>query len=160
MLCPNVAQVPAPAPTTNLELRDWLRRLKEASGASYAEIARSIGEEERTVKRWMTSEAPVVPRGDSLLRLLNFFGVELSSPAPDSAGASLMGEIRALRTYAASSLAERTAIGGRLEALEAKVDAMAQTTAASLARLASAIDELSEQLQQSAPGDRRVKGQR
>jgi transcriptional regulator with XRE-family HTH domain len=80
------------------ELRDWLRQLKAASGASYADIARAIGEEERTVKRWMPEKGdPVVPRGDALLRLLDYFGVEVSPPAPRAMALSLMGELREVR---------------------------------------------------------------
>jgi transcriptional regulator with XRE-family HTH domain len=45
----------------------------------------------------------------------------------------------------------------RLAALEAKVDAMAQATAESLASLAMAIDELSARIPQAKPGSRRRK---
>lgn len=72
----------------------WLYGLKEQSGASYADIARAIGEEERVIKRWMTGTKPSIPRGDSLLRLLDYFGVELTPPAPRRLATSLMGEIR------------------------------------------------------------------
>lgn len=81
-------------PQTATELRDWLRGLKEQSGSSYADIARAIKEEERVVKRWMTGEKPSVPRGDSLLRLLDYLGVTLTPPAPRQVALSLMGEIR------------------------------------------------------------------
>lgn len=82
------------------ELRDWLRKLKADSGASYAAIAQAIGEEERTVKRWMPEKPAarvVVPRGDALLKLLDFFGVTISPPAPRAVALSLLGELRLVR---------------------------------------------------------------
>jgi transcriptional regulator with XRE-family HTH domain len=79
------------------ELRDWLRSLKDSSKASYREIAIAIGEEERTVKRWMTGDNPSTPAGDSLLRLLDYFGVTLTPPAPRAVAVSLMGELREVR---------------------------------------------------------------
>lgn len=86
------------APQTATELRDWLRTLKDASGASFADIARAIGEEERNVKRWMTKKGePVVPRGDALLRVLDYFGVALTPPAPRAVAMSLLGELREIR---------------------------------------------------------------
>lgn len=86
-----------PEPRSASELRDWLRSLKDASKASYREIAIAIGEEERTVKRWMTGENPSTPGGDSLLRLLDYFGVTLTPPAPRAVAVSLMGELREVR---------------------------------------------------------------
>lgn len=206
-MCPSYVPMSpelAAAPSTPDELRDWLRHLKERSGASFAEIARSIGEEERTVKRWMTGAQPVVPRGDSLLKLLDFFGVAISPPPPDAIGQSISGEVRALRndlfhsrpgvlteservivdgiargtsfSEVAAELGVTTeeldatlmAVGDRMKAdidrdraarqdrlrsLEEKVDEVAQSTAESLARLASAIDELSALLRGEEPGD-------
>ena len=78
------------------ELRDWLRSLKEAAGnPSFAQIAEAIDEDERVVKRWMTVDAkPSIPRGDALLRLLDYFDVRLTPPAPRAVALSLMGEIR------------------------------------------------------------------
>lgn len=84
-------------PQTAAELRDWLRGLKEETGASYADIARGVGEDERVVKRWMTGKQPSVPRGDSLLRLLDYFGVSINPAAPRATALSLMGEIRAVQ---------------------------------------------------------------
>lgn len=77
------------------DLRGWLRGLKDQSGASFADIARGIGEEERTVKRWMAADGKVtVPPGDKMIRLLDYFGVKLTPPAPRSVALSLLGEIR------------------------------------------------------------------
>ncbi|HVS86450.1 MAG TPA: hypothetical protein VHD91_12550 [Gaiellaceae bacterium] len=220
----NTAEVPSDGEA----LRDWLRHLKEQSGASYAEIARGIDEEERTVKRWMTGQNPAIPRGDSLLRLLDFFGVTLSEPPPGAVVTSLSGELREIRNAIAHGawsplkvlspadaelwnelngnhdlddeqlaaklgfatveemsarrreLARRIASDAetqafvlerfagldpndlsrrddRLEALEAKVDEMAQATAEALASLAAAIDGLSAQLPRAKPGSRRRK---
>jgi transcriptional regulator with XRE-family HTH domain len=85
-------------PRSDRELADWLRGLKDASGASYADIGRAIGEEERTVKRWMPKTGhPTVPSGDALLKLLDYFGVTLTPPAPRAVALSLMGELRELR---------------------------------------------------------------
>lgn len=81
-------------PQTAGELRDWLHALKEQSGASYADIARAIDEDDRVVKRWMTGAKPSTPRGDSLLRLLDYLGVTIEPAAPRAVALSLMGEIR------------------------------------------------------------------
>lgn len=96
-MCPTLSETLPQAPSTATELRDWLRQLKDQADASYAEIARAIGEEERTVKRWMTGTKPSVPAGDSLLRLLDFFGVKITPPPPRSIPLSLVGELRDLR---------------------------------------------------------------
>lgn len=150
-------QIPADAEA----LRDWLRELKEQAGVSYADIARAIGEEERTVKRWMTGDTPSVPRGDALLRLLDFFGVVLEPAAPDQIARSISGELRALRNEivhardtarTASDKVSPTGIERRLQALEAKVDEAAQDVAEALARLAAGIDELLARLPGEAPG--------
>lgn len=85
-------------PQTADALRDWLRQLKHESGASFPDIARAIGEDERTVKRWMPEAGrPVTPSGDTLLRLLDYFGVTLDPPTPRKIALSLMGEIRDVR---------------------------------------------------------------
>lgn len=136
------------------QLRDWLRHLKAESGASFAAIAQAIGEEERTVKRWMPDKATtkiVVPRGDALLRLLDFFGVTLTPPAPRAVALSLLGELRDLRAAIVEGGAEAAAPGLRsidshLEALLAQAERTATLTAESLDRLEAAIGELSERL--------------
>lgn len=87
--------VPDRAPDTAAALRDWLRELKEQSGASFADIASGTGEKERNLKRWLKAEGtPTTPGGDSLLRILSYFGVTLEPPAPRAVALSLMGEIR------------------------------------------------------------------
>lgn len=158
---------PIEIPTDPTALRDWLRGLKQTSGASYAAIAQAIGEEERTVKRWMTSDAPTVPRGDALLRLLDFFGVVMTPSPPASIAASLTGELRALREeitavrdrnralHDADSQTDTDRVLARLRALEAKVDGAAQDAAEALARLAAGIDELSARLPGAEPGTQR-----
>lgn len=136
------------------ELRDWLRHLKAQSGASYAAIAQAIGEEERTVKRWMPERADakvVVPRGDALLRLLDFFGVTLTPPAPRAVALSLLGAIRELRTSIEQARYEEILpkiadLDGRLAALADQADQAATTTAQALDDLRATVDRLSERL--------------
>lgn len=136
------------------ELRDWLRHLKAESGASYAAIAQAIEEEERTVKRWMPERADakvVVPRGDALLRLLDFFGVTLTPPAPRAVALSLLGEIRELRASIEQARHEEllpkiAALDRRLEALAEQADRAAALTAEGLEHLAAAIGQLAERL--------------
>lgn len=134
-----------------LEWREWLRELKETSGASYADIARSIDEDERLVKKWMPETGePVMPRGEALLKLLDFFGVKMTPPPPRSISGSLTGEIRSIQ----SLILQRQ---DRLAAVETKLDEGQQRTAESLAKLASAIDELSDRLREEEPGSPRRK---
>lgn len=117
---------------TAIELRDWLRSLKEQSGASYADIARAIGEEERVVKRWMTGAKPSVPRGDSLLRLLDYLNVRIEPPAPRTLALSLMGEIREIQEGLRRSEARQEKVLGSVlpeidRRLEGLVDKVAET---------------------------------
>lgn len=136
------------------ELRDWLRHLKAQSGASYAAIAQAIDEEERTVKRWMPERADakvVVPRGDALLRLLDFFGVTLTPPAPRAVALSLLGELRELRESIEQArheelLPQIAELDRRLAALAEQADRTAALTAEGLAHLEAAIAQLTERL--------------
>lgn len=131
----------------------WLRQLKEQSGASYADIARSIDEDERLVKKWMPETGdPVMPRGEAMLKLLDFFGVTLSPPPPNTAPISLLGDLRKIHTEAADLRVIAGSNQGRLESLERQLDVGQQKTAESLAKLALAIDELSDLLRGQEPG--------
>jgi hypothetical protein len=115
------------------ELRDWLRSLKEDAGnPSFAQIAAAIEEDDRVVKRWMTVDAtPSIPRGDALLRLLDYFGVKLTPPAPRDVALSLMGEIREVqetvrRLESGSDGAERKSLPEIDQRLEKLVDEVAE----------------------------------
>jgi transcriptional regulator with XRE-family HTH domain len=124
--------VPDHIPHTAEELRGWLRDLKDQSGSSFSDIARAIGEEERVVKRWMTVAAkPSIPRGDALLRLLDYFDVKLTPPAPRDVALSLMGEIREVqetvrRLESGSDGAERKSLPEIDQRLEKLVDEVAE----------------------------------
>lgn len=148
-------------PSPESELRDWLRHLKAESGASYAAIAHAIDEEERTVKRWMPERPDakvVVPRGDALLRLLDFFGVTLTPPAPRAVALSLLGELRDLRAAIDQARHEEVLpriadLDRRLEALARQADEAGKTTARALDDLRATVEQLSERLPpQARPG--------
>ena len=86
-------------PSSAQQLRDWLRKLKEASELSYSDISRSIGDEQRNVKRWMdpSADKPTTPMGDALLRTLDTLGVTVEPPPPAAVSLSLAGEVREIR---------------------------------------------------------------
>jgi len=129
-------------------LRDWLRELKERSGASYRKIGLAIGESPRNVSRWMSAEDPVTPGGDKLLRLLDFFGVRLTPPAPRAVALSLMGELRELReellrlrgTEAEDEPASLADVELRLRALQATAEDLKRMQKEMLANQASALE--------------------
>lgn len=125
-------------------LRDWLRELKGQSGASFADIARAIGEEERTVKRWMPGNGrATVPSGDALLRLLDYFGVKMTPPAPRELALSLMGEIRdvqaTLRRLESGEGGERRL---SLPEIDTRLEALADGVATALELLQQPRDRL------------------
>lgn len=139
------------------EWREWLRELKDSSGVSYADIARSIGEDERLVKKWMPETGePVMPRGEAMLKLLDFFGVTMTPPLPKDVAGTLTGDLRVIRSEI-SELVTAEEHQDRLAVVERKLDAGQQKTAESLAKLASAIDELSDRLLGEEPGSPRQK---
>lgn len=152
------------APTTAEDLRDWLRELKEASGLSYAEIAKAIGEEERNVKRWMTvSKRPVLPRGDVVLRLLSALGVRMTPPAPGSVIAmnAQIGELRGLlatvdqlieQAKAADEAAnDAPSTADRLRSLEETVETAGAAMKEALDSLARDVRQLAQRPEAEVP---------
>lgn len=142
------------------ELRDWLRDLKARSGASYADIARAIGEEERTVKRWMPEKPAtkvVVPRGDALLKLLDFFGVTLEPPAPRAVALSIVGELREIRDAIARLAGDEEGEELSLRRLDRDLRELTGlvTEALALAR-AAAQPSTRQQAHEAAQGSRRT----
>lgn len=80
-------------------LRDWLRELKDESQLSFEQIGQSIGEEARSVKRWLRASGnPTLPSGDVILRLLSALGVTFQ-PSPPRQMKAVNEQIDQLRKW-------------------------------------------------------------
>ena len=148
----------------NDELRDYLRRLKDEAGLSFASIAAAIGEDERTVKRWFELKDPKVPRGDALLRLLPALGVRVE-PSPDGAPQPINIELRELRNivaHAAALIEQRAAEGADPEAFQAMTHHLRELaeTVDGLAQTVTALQGQVESLASSGAAARRARGSR
>lgn len=141
------------APATAAALRDWLRELKDQSQASFADIARGIGEEQRTVKRWMTVEGkPTVPGGDALLQLLDYFGVTLEPPAPRAVALSLMGEIREVQEAVRRFEARQEAAVEMLPEFDRRLEELAESVAEAIELLTPPEDDQERGEDEGKPG--------